>query len=324
MGEAAYRYSLSHRFPANVLAELRDDGLKGDAVQSRASCGFFISVHALILQGSGATAFTMPALILKIFAMPSSIRLSKRLVELIACSRREAELYIAGGWVSVDGQVVEEPQFMVGEQVVVLHPEAKLEPVAPVTILFNQPPSPSPQSSPASGRGDEREKQLLNPVEFTPQLICAESQAADDHSGIRVLKQHFFKLTQCLPLERNATGLTVHTQDWHVSRKLTADASTIEQEYVVEISGELIPDGLALLNHGIKFNGKALAPAKVSWQSETRLRFALKGVVPGQIAHACQHVGLQIVSIKRLRIGRVAMGKLQAGTWRYLNLYEKF
>ncbi|MEI7842078.1 MAG: rRNA pseudouridine synthase [Gallionellaceae bacterium] len=244
----------------------------------------------------------MPALIIKIFAMPSSIRLSKRLVELIACSRREAELYIAGGWVSVDGQVVEEPQFMVGEQAVVLHPDAKLEPVSPVTILFNQPID----------------------VEFTPQLICAESQAADDHSGIRILKQHFFKLTQCLPLERNATGLTVHTQDWHVSRKLTSDAATIEQEYVVEISGELISDGLALLNHGIKFNGKALAPAKVSWQSETRLRFALKGVVPGQIAHACQHVGLQIMSLKRLRIGRVAMGKLQTGTWRYLNLYEKF
>jgi len=41
------------------------------------------------------------------------------------------------------------------------------------------------------------------------------------------------------------------------------------------------------------YNGKALPPVKVSWQSETRLRFALKGVQSGQIAHMCQSVGLQ-------------------------------
>ena len=238
--------------------------------------------------------------------MSTPIRLSKRLVELVSCSRREAELYIAGGWVKVDGQVVEEPQFMVDEQKVELHPDATLTPIAPVTILFNQLPDAD-----LSGN-------------VVQQLIRADTQTADDHSGIRLLKQHLHKLTQCLPLERNAGGLSVYTQDWHVSRKLTDDAATIEQEYVVEVAGELIPDGLKLLNHGLTFNGKPLAPAKVSWQNETRLRFALKGVVPGQIAHACLKVGLQVVAMKRLRIGRVAMGKLPLGSWRYLNAHEKF
>ena len=37
--------------------------------------------------------------------MTDPIRLSKRLAELVGCSRREAELYIEGGWVSVDGKV---------------------------------------------------------------------------------------------------------------------------------------------------------------------------------------------------------------------------
>ena len=48
--------------------------------------------------------------------MSEPVRLSKRLAELIACSRREAELYIEGGWVLVDGEVVEEPQFKVLQQ----------------------------------------------------------------------------------------------------------------------------------------------------------------------------------------------------------------
>lgn len=256
------------------------------------------------------------------YVMNSPVRLAKRLAELVVCSRREAELYIAGGWVTVDGQVVEEPQFMVSEQKVELHPEAKLTPLEPVTILFNQPPSP--QSSPASGGGGEREKQLSDPVEFTPPLLCADTRAADDHSGIRILKQHFVRLTQCLPLQAQASGLAVLTQDYRVSRKLSDDAASIEQEYVVEVAGELIEDGLKLLNHGLSYNGKALPPIKVSWQNETRLRFALKGVQPGQIAHMCSSVGLQVLGMKRLRIGRVSMAKLQPGQWRYLLGYERF
>jgi 23S rRNA pseudouridine2604 synthase len=238
--------------------------------------------------------------------MTTHIRLAKRLVELISCSRREAELFIAGGWVSVDGVVVEEPQFMVGEQKVELHPDATLAPIEPATILFHQ------------ATGADMSVTAAQP------LINAESRSADDASGIHLLKQHFFHLTQCTPLERNASGLLVLTQDWRVSRKLLDDAATIEQEYVVEVAGELSADGLKFLNHGLKFNGRALAPIKVSWQNETRLRFALKGVIPGQITHACKSVGLQVMAMKRIRIGRVAMAKLPLGQWRYLMADERF
>ena len=234
--------------------------------------------------------------------MTTPIRLAKRLAELVPCSRREAELYIAGGWVSVDGQVVEEPQFMVSQQKVELHPKAKPTPIEPVTILFNQPVN----------------------ADFTAQMVCADNQTADDHSGIRTLKQHFFRLVPCLPLEINASGLLVHTQDFRVERKLKDDAAHTEQEYVVEIEGELLPDGLKLLNHGLSYNGKVLPAIKVSWQNETRLRFALKGVQPGQIAHMCKSVGLQVRTMKRLRIGRVSMAKLPEGQWRYLSGYERF
>ncbi len=238
--------------------------------------------------------------------MTTPIRLAKRLVELVSCSRREAELFIAGGWVSVDGVVVEEPQFMVGEQKVELHPDATLVPIELATILFHQAATTD-----------------MN-VTTTQLLINAESRSTDDASGIHFLKQHLFHLTQCTPLERNASGLLVLTQDWRVSRKLLDDAATIEQEYVVEVAGELSADGLKFLNHGLKFNGRALAPIKVSWQNETRLRFALKGVILGQIAHACKSVGLQVVAMKRIRIGRVAMAKLPLEQWRYLMQHERF
>lgn len=234
--------------------------------------------------------------------MTEPVRLAKRLIELVSCSRREAELYIAGGWVLVDGQVVEEPQFMVSEQRVELHPDANLTQAEPVTILFNLPPD----------------------TDMDAGSICADTRAADDPSGIHLLKKHLFRLTPCAPLERNAGGLLVFTQDWRVSRKLLEDAATLEQEYIVEVAGALPPDGLKLINHGLKFNGRALAQVKASWQNETHLRFALKGVVPGSVAHRCISVGLQVLAMKRIRIGRVAMAKLPPGQWRYLMPHERF
>lgn len=236
--------------------------------------------------------------------MTEAVRLAKLVAELSACSRREAELYIAGGWVKVDGQVVELPQFMVAGQKVEIDPKAKAVPVEPVTIVLHQ----------RLGLNDEAVASLLR----------ADTQAADDHSHIRVLQQHFVRMTPCLPLEPGASGMSVFTQDFRVSRKLVDGAATVEQEYVAEIAGELSEEGLKLLNHGLVFNGKPLSPAKVSRQSETRLRFALKGVRMGQIAFMCDSVGLQLLSLRRLRIGRLSMGKLPAGQWRYLAPYEKF
>ena len=54
------------------------------------------------------------------------IRLSKRVAELKACSRREAEQYIEGGWVRVAGRVVEEPQFRVRGEDIAIDPTASL------------------------------------------------------------------------------------------------------------------------------------------------------------------------------------------------------
>ena len=238
--------------------------------------------------------------------MTTPVRLAKRLAEILPCSRREAELYIAGGWVMVDGLAVEEPQFMVSEQKIELHPEANLTAAEPVTILLHQPADTGVNPSAAL------------------QLIRAETRVANDPSGIRILKQHFLRLTQHIPLERNASGMAIFTQDWRAARKLSDDAATLEQEYIVEVAGELPPEGLKLLRHGLAYNGRALPPGKVSWQNETRLRFALKGAQPGQLAHMCKSVGLEVLAMKRIRIGRVSMGKLPPGQWGYLLPQERF
>jgi 23S rRNA pseudouridine2604 synthase len=160
------------------------------------------------------------------------------------------------------------------------------------------------------------------------QLLQPATHATDDPSGTRVLKRHFAKLTATVPLETGASGLVVFTQDWRVLRKLEEDAGVIEQEVIVEVAGEVAPGILRRLNQGLDSERQTLPPVKVSLNStsdtSSKLRFALKGVHPGLIAFLCERVGLEVVSMKRLRIGRVSMTQLLPGQWRYLQAHERF
>ena len=239
------------------------------------------------------------------------IRLAKRVAEQVSCSRAEAERYIAGGGVSVDGVVVENPATRVTPgQTVVLLPGASAEEAPPVTILLHK---PSGMNAGVGSRG-------ANALD----CLTQETLMAGMHGAPRFLKRHLARLTLTTPLETDASGLLVYTQDFRVARKLVDDGDRVEHEFVVDVAGAIQEGGLELLNHGLKFSGKPINPMKVSWQSEGRLRFAAKGMRPGQIEHMCAAVGLEVTDIKRLRVGRISMGALPAGQWRYLAEYERF
>ena len=246
----------------------------------------------------------MPAHLYRATPMTEPERLAKRVAALARCSRREAEMYIEGGWVRVDGVTVEEPQFKVLDQHIEIDPHAKLEPPEPATLVLHKP----------AGITVDEARALIGP----------HSHAEDDHSGVRLLKRHFARLEAPLSLPDKASGLLVFTQDWRVKRRLEEDAERIEQEFVVEVTGTLAPNGLALLNHGLVFDHYALPPIKVSWQNETHLRFALKRIAPEKIERMCAAVGLAVLSMKRLRIGRIPMARLQPGQWRYLAGTDRF
>ncbi len=249
--------------------------------------------------------------------MTEPVRLAKALAQMLNCSRREAEQYIEGGWVRVDGVVVEEPQFRVGSQKIELDRDASLLALTPVTLLLHKP------AGHEAGLGSASRQ----PAPPALQLLVPANRSADDRSGIRPLKKHFSAQVLATPLATPASGLVVFTQDWRVARKLSEDASVMEHEVIVEVSGDLVPGGLERLNrvdHGFTYRGVLLPPARVSWQNETRLRFALKGEQPGQIAYMCEAVGLSVQAMRRIRVGRVPMSSLAVGQWRYLLPTERF
>ena len=83
-------------------------------------------------------------------------------------------------------------------------------------------------------------------------------------------------------------------------------------------------DNMRRLQHGLELDGVRLKPARVSWANEDQLRFVLREGRKRQIRRMCELVGLEVLGLKRVRIGSVALGKLPPGQWRYLRPDERF
>ncbi len=226
------------------------------------------------------------------------------------CSRREADDYIARGWVYVDGQRVEE----LGTRA---DPTAKITldkrtaAIHKVTILVNKP------IGYVSGQAESGYRPAVA-------LVKPDNHYAQDTSKTRFVRQHLKGLAPAGRLDIDSTGLLVLTQDGRIAKRLIGRNSALEKEYLVRVQGKLSEKDLRLLNHGLELDGKPLKPAKVSWLNEDQLRFVLREGRKRQIRRMCELVGLKVTGLKRVRIGSVKLGKLPAGQWRYLGESETF
>jgi 23S rRNA pseudouridine2604 synthase len=252
-------------------------------------------------------------------------RLAKRVAAMVPCSRSEAEQYIEGGWVRVNGTVVEEPQFRVLNQAIAIDPNASLIDLASITLLLHKPADwvDGTEESLAKLNRSARRAHF----DDARTLLVAANHVAKDPSGIRLLARHFKTLTTVVPLENAASGLIVFTQDWRIQRKLSEELGSMEHEVIVDVAGEVSAQALHLLNRTLD-SDESLPLTKVSINSATpersKLRFAIKGAHRGLIAHLCERAKLEILDMRRIRLGRIALSDLPVGQWRYLGPNERF
>ncbi len=248
---------------------------------------------------------------------PGSLRLSKRMSELGIASRREADEWIANGWVRVDEQIVKElGSRVVPGQRITVDAKARFQQAQRVTVLINKP------IGYVSGQAEDG-------YEPAYVLVTPQNQWTEDHSGTRFLREHLKNLAPAGRLDIDSTGLLVLTQDGRIAKQLVGEDSDIEKEYLVRVQplpeGEAFTDAsLALLNHGLELDGEMLRPAHVQWLNADQLRFVLRQGKKRQVRRMCELVGLKVVGLKRVRIGAVMLGDLPVGQWRYLRRDEGF
>lgn len=240
------------------------------------------------------------------------VRLSKLMAERGLCSRREADDYIPRGWVLVDGVPVTALGTKVRpDQTVMLAPEALAVQTRLVTFLLHKPlgyVSAQPE------KGYLPAASLLTPANRDP----------GDPAPLRFHPGQLKGLAPAGRLDLDSTGLLVFTQDGRIARRLIGEDSEIEKEYVVKVAGRVEEDGLARLRSGLSLDGRPLRPAEVTRNGEGVLTFVLREGRKRQIRRMCEAVGLKVTALKRVRIGRVHLGDLPQGKWRYLGSNEEF
>jgi 23S rRNA pseudouridine2604 synthase len=165
---------------------------------------------------------------------------------------------------------------------------------------------------------------------YTPAiaLIKPENRWPDDPSPEQFHPTQLRSLVPAGRLDIDSVGLLILTQDGRVAKHLIGETTSVDKEYLVRVQytkGDKLPETeLRKLNHGLWMDGKALLPAKVRWQNDDQLSFTLREGKKRQIRRMCDMVGLKVLGLKRVRIGKVKLGDLPVGQWRYLLPDEQF
>ena len=253
-----------------------------------------------------------------------TVRLNKRMADLGLCSRREADDWIARGWVRVNGAPAVIGQPVPESARIQIDRQAEQQQRQQVTILINKPVGY------VSGQAEDGH-------EPAAVLVQPHNRWSECNSRMRWGPEQLRGLAPAGRLDIDSIGLLVLTQDGRIARQLIGEDSDISKEYLVRVSyrtpyGEehqnvqavFPPERLAMLCHGLSLDGQALLAAEVSWQNPEQLRFVLREGKKRQIRRMCEQVGLFVTGLKRVRIGQVNLGHLPVGQWRYLAAHEQF
>ncbi|MBT9505211.1 pseudouridine synthase [Rhodoferax sp.] len=278
-----------------------------------------------------------------------TLRLNKRMAELGLASRREADDWIAKGWVKVNGEIATMGMQVMPDVRIEINKQAQGQQANQVTVLINKP------LGLVSGQAEDGHEPAIT-------LVQPQNRWAEDNARFFFHPSQLKNLVPAGRLDIDSTGLLVLTQDGRVARQLIGEDSVMEKEYLVrvvytgtenvaaansaaatyggkptqlsriddddpvstDVQSVFPADKLRLLRHGLSLDGQALKPAKVSWQNPEQLRVVLTEGKKRQIRRMCELVGLKVVGLKRVRIGHVMLGNLPLGQWRYLAPHERF
>jgi len=222
------------------------------------------------------------------------VRINKFLAESGACSRREADQWIEAGRVTVNGaraalgtQVQERDEVLVDGAP--LRPRPKR-----VYLALNKPVG----------------------IECTTDRDVPGNIV--DFVGYR---ERIFPIGR---LDKDSEGLILLTNDGDIVNTILRAENEHEKEYVVAVDHPLTEAFLAGMSAGVPILGTVTNPCRVTQVGKNTFRIVLTQGLNRQIRRMCEAVGLQVLGLKRVRIGSVVLGKLPAGQWRYLRDDERF
>jgi 23S rRNA pseudouridine2605 synthase len=225
----------------------------------------------------------------------NGIRLNKYIANSGICSRREADMYIQVGSVSVNGSVVSEMGFKVKPNDEVKFDGRKISPEAKKYVLLNKPKGFATTTSDNKGN--------------TVMDLVANASSIPLHPIGR--------------LGRNATGLLLFTNDDDFMQKFTRRGVT--RLFHIELDKNLKSEDIQRIKEGLKINGKTIDVEEVSWVNNApkkEVGLKIKHIGNSVIRTIFDHLNYNVVKVDCVTIGPLTKKDLPRGRWRDLNELE--
>lgn len=222
-------------------------------------------------------------------------RLSKILAENNIASRRKAEELIFDKKVKVNNTLVTKPQFLADIETDRIEVNGKiLKPLSKkIYYIINKPKG----------------------------YVCSCKRITNE----KIILDLFPTEKRLFPvgrLDKDTTGLLIITNDGHFAQKIIHPSFDIEKEYLVKVNKFITHDDLVLLSKGIYIDKTFTKPTKVIKVRKNTLKITVKEGKKHEIRILCEKNDLEILELKRIRLGPLVLGNLEIGQYRFMNKKE--
>jgi len=216
------------------------------------------------------------------------MRLNKFISETGACSRREADAWIAAGRVTINGKPAALGTQVADSDVVALDGKPIAARRRDVYIALNKP------------RG----------------ITCTtERHVAGNVVDFIAHPQRIFPIGR---LDKDSEGLILLTNNGDLVNEILRVEHGHEKEYLVTVERPVTATFLAMMAAGVKIGGEKTKPCVVTQTGPDTFRIVLTQGLNRQVRRMCSALGFRVQRLQRVRIMHIRVGTLAPGRWRDL------
>lgn len=223
-----------------------------------------------------------------------AIRLNKYLSEQGICSRREADRLIEAGKVTIDGRTAQMGEKVTGQEV----------------IFCNGKPA-------GKAAGAAKVKPILLVVNKPRGYVCTTSDK-DRAPNVIDLLQYPTRVYPVGRLDKDSEGLLLMTNQGELANQIMHAGNLHEKEYLVTVDQPFNVAFLKKMREGVELKELDVTtrPCQVEAISQKTFRIVLTQGLNRQIRRMCEALGYRVVTLKRVRIMNILLGKLNTGDYR--------
>lgn len=229
---------------------------------------------------------------------PNEMRLNKYIANSGICSRRDADMHISIGSVTVNGTVVTEMGYKVKLTDEVRFDGARIKAEKPVYVLLNK-----PKGFFVTSNEEGNTKTVM-------ELIKSASKS---------------KLLPVGKMEKQGMGLLLFTNDGELSKKLNSNSNRVKTIYQVSLDKPVKFEDLNKIKEGIVIERKKIladAVSHIEGKPKSEVGIQLKSGKSGLVQQIFSHLKYEVMFLDRVSYAGLTKKDLSRGQWRYLTEQE--